>query len=65
MHIAVSKVDRENNGSAVNFILFHNHYLNDDDMYWLSSMFNSHPNLAVNTVDLSNNCLIHLQETLI
>lgn len=40
---------------AVNFILFHNHYLNDDDMYWLSSMFNSHPDLAVNTVDLSNN----------
>lgn len=40
---------------AVNFILFHNHYLNDDDMYWLSSIFNSHPDLAVNTVDLSNN----------
>jgi len=57
MHAAVSHVDRENNGSTVNFILFHNHYLNDDDMYWLSSMFNSHPNLAVNTVDLSNNCI--------
>ena len=40
---------------AVNFILFHNHYLDDDDMYWLSSIFNSHPDLAVNTVDLSNN----------
>jgi hypothetical protein len=55
MLYAARKVDRENNATSINFILFHNHYLNDDDMYWLSSIFNSHPDLAVNTVDLSNN----------
>lgn len=47
------------NAKAVNFILFHDCYLNDDDMYWLSSIFNTYTpkGLAVNTVDLSNNCL--------
>lgn len=59
MLAAVRKVDRDNNAQAINFILFHKHYLNDDDMYWLSSIFNTHTpkGLAVNTVDLSNNCL--------
>ena len=54
---AVRKLDNDSNPKAINFILFYGHYLNDDDMYWLSSMFNSHKDLAVNTVDLSNNCL--------
>jgi hypothetical protein len=59
MLAAVRKIDRENNAQAINFILFHKHYLNDDDMYWLSATFNYHgpKGLAVNIVDLSNNCL--------
>ena len=33
------------------------YHLNDDDMYWLSSIFNTHTpkGLAVNMVDLSDN----------
>lgn len=56
---AVRKIDREDNAKSVNFVLFHDCYLNDDDMYWLSATFNYHgpKGLAVNTVDLSNNCL--------
>lgn len=56
---------RENNPKAVNFVLFHKHYLNDDDMYWLSSIFNTHTpkGLAVNTVDLSNNCLTLVRDS--
>lgn len=59
MLAAVRKIDREGTSKSVNFMLFHKHYLNDDDMYWLSSIFNTHTpkGLAVNTVDLSNNCL--------
>lgn len=46
------------NAKAVNFMLFHDHHLNDDDMYWMSSIFNTHKrNIAVNTIDLSNNCI--------
>ena len=30
------KIDRDNNAGAVNFILFYDCYLNDDDMYWLA-----------------------------
>ena len=56
---AVREIDRKDNAKAVNFILFHDCQLNDDDMYWLSATFNYHGprGLAVNTVDLSNNCL--------
>jgi hypothetical protein len=51
-------IDSKNNAKAVNFVLFHDCYLNDDDMYWLTSMFNTHKSsLAVNTIDLSNNCI--------
>jgi hypothetical protein len=58
MLAAVRKIGRENNAQAINFILFHKHYLNDDDMYWLTSVFNTHKsNIAVNTIDLSNNCI--------
>jgi hypothetical protein len=59
MLAAARGIDSKNNAKAVNFILFHDCYLNDDDMYWLSSIFNTHTpkGLAVNTVDLSNNCL--------
>jgi len=57
MLAAVRKIDREGTSKSVNFMLFHKHNLNDDDMYWLSSIFNYHgpKGLAVNTVDLSNN----------
>lgn len=57
MLAAVRKIDREGTSKSVNFMLFHKHHLNDDDMYWLSSIFNTHTpkGLAVNTVDLSNN----------
>lgn len=55
---AVRMIDSKNNPKAVNFILFHDCYLNDDDMYWLTSVFNTHKrNIAVNTIDLSNNCI--------
>lgn len=56
---AVRKLDYDNNPKAINFVLFHDCKLNDDDMYWLTSMFNYHgpKGLAVNTVDLSNNCI--------
>ena len=55
---AARKLDYDNNPKAVNFILFHDCKLNDDDMYWLTSMFNTHKSsLAVNTIDLSNNCI--------
>lgn len=65
MLAAVRKIDRDNNAQAINFILFHNHYLNDDDMYWLSATFNYHgpKGLAVNTVDLSNNCLTLVRDS--
>lgn len=58
-------IDNNVDAKAVNFILFHDCYLNDDDMYWLSSIFNTHtPNgLAVNTVDLSNNCLTLVRDS--
>jgi len=53
---AARKLDYDNNPKAVNFILFNDCKLNDDDMYWLTSMFNTHKSsLAVNTIDLSNN----------
>lgn len=55
---AARKIDRDNNAGAVNFMLFHDHYLTDDDMYWISSMFNTHKDkLAVNMLDLSNNSI--------
>jgi len=55
---AARKLDYDNNPKAVNFILFNDCKLNDDDMYWLTSMFNTHKSsLAVNTIDLSNNCI--------
>lgn len=59
MLAAARKIDGEGSSKSVNFMLFHNHCLNDDDMYWLASIFNTHTpkGLAVNTVDLSNNCL--------
>lgn len=58
MLAAVRMIDSKNNPKAVNFILFHDCYLNDDDMYWLTSVFNTHKsNIAVNTIDLSNNCI--------
>jgi len=54
---AARKIDREGTSKSVNFMLFHDHSLNNDDMYWLSSIFNTHTRkgLAVNMVDLSNN----------
>ncbi|CAN0571602.1 unnamed protein product [Ectocarpus sp. 12 AP-2014] len=57
MLAAVRKIDREGTSKSVNFMLFHKHHLNDDDMYWLSSIFNTHTHkgLAVNMVDLSDN----------
>jgi hypothetical protein len=58
MLAAVRMIDSKNNPKTVNFILFHDCYLNDDDMYWLTSVFNTHKsNIAVNTIDLSNNCI--------
>ena len=65
MLAAVRKIDREGTSKSVNFMLFHKHYLNDDDMYWLSSIFNTHTpkGLAVNTVDLSNNCLTLVRDS--
>lgn len=58
-------IDNNVDAKAVNFILFHDCYLNDDDMYWLSSIFNTHTpkGLAVNTVDLSNNCLTLVRDS--
>lgn len=65
MLAAARGIDSKNNAKAVNFILFHDCYLNDDDMYWLSSIFNTHTpkGLAVNTVDLSNNCLTLVRDS--
>ena len=65
MLAAARTIDNKNNSKAVNFILFHDCYLNDDDMYWLSSIFNTHTpkGLAVNTVDLSNNCLTLVRDS--
>ena len=56
---AVRTLDKNDNAKAINFILFNGHYLNDDDMYWLTAMFSYHTpkGLAVNTLDLSNNCI--------
>ena len=58
-------INIKNNPKSVNFILFHDCYLNDDDMYWLSSIFNTYTpkGLAVNTVDLSNNCLTLVRDS--
>jgi hypothetical protein len=65
MLAAARKIDRDGTSKSVNFLLFHKHYLNDDDMYWLSSIFNNHTpkGLAVNTVDLSNNCLTLVKDS--
>lgn len=65
MLAAARTIDSKDNSKAVNFILFHDCYLNDDDLYWLSSIFNTHTpkGLAVNTVDLSNNCLTLVRDS--
>ena len=62
---AVREIDRKDNAKAVNFILFHDCQLQDDDLYWLSATFNYHGprGLAVNTLDLSNNCLTLVRDS--
>ena len=62
VYAAMREIDSKGHAKAVNFILFHNCYLEDADMCWLSDIFNTHTpkGLSINTLDLSNNCLTNV-----